>query len=614
MRKKTFLTKRAKYLLSKKSLLFVVSTIMLFFFSIFMSSDLTCQENDQPWSPVEIPGPEQHPPELLKLAAEFRSILGWGNGVPDFASIVKQQKEELHKYRARLDGLDTTDWSVHCRVDYLLLRSEMDALEFDLYVWRSTSRDPSFYVNQAISHVSQYLVGGRYLGMPQPMPYSKEKAEAILQALADTEKFLDQGRRNLNEIVPELADIALRHPGGGYYTEGVQLKYIKENYKKWAELTAKHFPSSHAKKLVPVAVKAAEHLLNFGQWLEENRENMTGKYYIDKEIYDWYLHHVCLMPFDCDQIRLLAEMERANSLSYFQFETHKNRHLPLIKPAETTKEYLAWDDETALILRRWYLAKGEDLLSDRDYMAEIRSEEGLYLPPFGFIAFPYDEKPGIFRILVVPADHWRAVNSNMGFRTDPAVLHGHEYWPGHYYEGQVWRNSPCPIRKHHHDRHHIGSWCYWHELLPVALDFPFVRGPRARELPYLNMLQRAERILTGLDLLTGKITTDEAFRLFQERIPPLGSGLGVTKEEAFEEMEGVIKRGLDHCVTGKFQIFRALADQKLQRKEKFSLKEFYDHFISLGPVPFSLLRWEILGLDDEMRKIQTPVRLSSILK
>jgi len=571
-------------------------------------------ESTKPWSPVEVPGPDKHPPELLKLTQEFRSLLGWGSGIPDYAGIVQKQKEQLPLFRARLDSLDITNWSVHCKVDYLLLRSEMDALEFDLYVWRPTSRNPSFYVDQAIANVRRHLVGGRYMGMPALMPYDKKRAKAILQALEETEKILSQGRKNLTEIVPELADIALRHPGGGYYTEGGQLKYSVENYKKWAEITAKHFPAEESKKLVPTAIKAAQYLVEFGRWLEQNRNNMPGKYFIEKETHDWYLRHVNLMPFDTDQIRLLAEMERARALSYLQFEMHKNRHLPKIEPAKTTKEYLAWDDETALILRRWYLENGEDLLSDRDYMAEIRSEEGLYLMPFGFIAFPYTEKPGVFRILVVPADHWRAVYSNMGFRTDPAVLHGHEYWPGHYYEGQVWRHSPCPIRQAHRDRHHIGSWCYWHEELPVALDFPFVRGPRGRELPYLPMLQRAERILTGSDLLLGKITPDEAFRLFQERNPPLGSGLGVTPEEAFEEMEGVLERGLDHCVTGKFQIFKALGDRKLQLKEKFSLKEFYDQFISLGPVPFSLLRWEILGLDDEVKMFFEPIRLSSVLK
>src|SRR4030043_1975329 len=423
MRKRDFSQKIAEKILVWSEISILITPLL----AVLAYLPLQGKENAKPWSPVEVPGPEKHPPELLKLTQEFRSLLGWGTGIPDYSAVIQRQKEQIPLFRARLDSLDITNWSVHCKVDYLLLRSEMDALEFDLYIWRPTSRNPSFYVDQAIENVRRHLVGGRFMGMPELMPYDRKRANAMLHALDETEKILSQGRKNLVEIVPELANIALRHPGGGYYTEGGQLKYIVENYKKWAEITAKHFPREESKKLVPTAIKAAEHLLEFGNWLEKSRNNMPGKYYIEKEIHDWYLRHVNLMPFDTDQLRFLAEMERARALSYFQFEIHKKIHLPKIEPAKTTEEYLAWDDETALILRRWYLENGEDLLSDREYMADVRSEEGLYLLPFGFIAFPYIEKPDVFRILVVPSDHWRAIYSNMGFRTDPAVLHGHEY-------------------------------------------------------------------------------------------------------------------------------------------------------------------------------------------
>ena len=84
-------------------------------------------------------------------------------------------------------------------------------------------------------------------------------------------------------------------------------------------------------------------------------------------------------------------MERARAISFLQFESHKNRHLPKIEPAKTYKQYLAWDDETALILRRWYV-EDQQILSDRDYMHDVRSEEGLYLMPFGLIAFPKESE------------------------------------------------------------------------------------------------------------------------------------------------------------------------------------------------------------------------------
>lgn len=580
---------------------------------------LTAEEQTSIWAPSEIvPGQDQHPPELLKLAEEFRAIRRPDARIPDYDSFIQKQKNLLPGFRTRLDAIDLSGWDMHLRIDYLLLRAEMDSLEFDLYVWRQTERNPSFYVNQAIGNVERLLTGGRRMGdNPVLMPYKKEHAQKILQALADTDKFLTPAKKHLSGFAPELADIALRHPGAGYYTEGGQLKYIIENYKKWAEVTAEYFPPEEAKKLVPAAIEAAERLLEFGRWLEENRDKMRGKYSVEKEAVNWYFRNVMLMPYTVDQILFMAKIERERAITYLQFELQKNRHLPKIKPAKTTREYLAWDDETSLILRRWYLENGENILGDQEYQSLIRSEEGYYLLPFGLIAFPKEAKPGVHRIVVVPADHWRAEYSNMGFRTDPAVLHGHEYWPGHTYEGKLHAHNPCPIRRGHRDGAHSEGWCFYNEEILCALDFPFIRGPRSRELVYTNMLQRAERRLLGLPLLLGEITPEEAFRSFMDRNPPLGSSLGVRPEEAYEEMEGFITSTgiLSHqCLVGKYQIFKLLADRKMQLKEDFVLKEFHDQFMKFGQIPISLLRWEMLGLDDEVKPLLKPERLSSILK
>lgn len=572
---------------------------------------------------------EQHPAELLRLAEEFRAIRGYGSrrwtpglesGIPDYAAIVQKQKEQLPIYRSRLDSLDPSSWSVHCRIDYLLLRSEMDKLEWELYVVRQTTRNPGFYVDQAIGNVGRHLTGGRIIGEnPALMPYPKERARAILKALDDTETFLEEGRKNLREIVPELAEATRRFPGGAWPTadeESGQIKNIVENYRKWAEITAGYFPLEEAPKLAPAAVRAAERLLEFGGWLEQNRARMTGKYYIGKDILDWYIRHIFLMPYNSDQLMLMADMERARALSSLQFEEQKNRDLPKIGPAKTTEEHLAWDEETVLKLRRWYLKDGEDILVDQDYQPLIRSEESVYLPPFGMLAFPSQSRPGISRVLVVPADHWMATQSSYGWYTDPGVLQGHEYWPGHIYQGKLNGHNPCPIRRSHGDSGHNEGWAFYNEELLVALDFPFVRGPRSRELVYLNMLQRAVRILIGVPLLSGEITPQEAFQLFRDMVPPLGSGLGVPREEAYMEVfKRVIWRGNDcfDAQTGKLQLLKLLADCKMQRKEKFNLKEFHEQLLKNGAIPYSLLRWEILGSDAEAKSFWKPIRLASLL-
>jgi len=192
--------------------------------------------------PIQVPGPEEHPPELVKLAAEFRAIRESSSaGLPDYAGEAARQKEAVPGFRRRLEALDTAGWSVHSQIDYLLLRSEMDALEFNLRVWRPTSRNPSFYVNQAIANVGRHLTGNRRF-RGEAMPYGRLRAQAILQGLTDTGKVLAQARTNLTEMVPALADVALRHPGGGYYTEGGELKYIARHYETWARRTAEFFP------------------------------------------------------------------------------------------------------------------------------------------------------------------------------------------------------------------------------------------------------------------------------------------------------------------------------------------------------------------------------------
>ncbi len=617
--------------LSRLALIRIFFSVLLALLGVLASSaSLSAPKTESTLEEQLAQAQEEHPQELLKLAEEFRAMRGYTGrrwepsahtSVPDYADLVEKQKGFLLQFRKRLDSLDPSNWSVHCKIDYLLLRSEMDKLEWELYVVRPTSRNPGFYVDQAISNVGRLLTGGRYMGEnPLLMPYTKERANAILKALNETEKILAQGRRNLIEIVPELAEATLRFPGSAWPTSGWengQLKDIVENYRRWAKITAEHFPRDEARELIPTAVKAAEHLRDFGNWLEQNRSHMTGKYFIGKELLDWYIHHVFLMPYNTDELLFMAEMERARALSYLQFELQKNRNLPKIGPAKTTEEYLAWDEETALTLRRWYLEKGENILVDQEYQPLIRSEESIYLPPFGMLAFPYKEKRGIFRVLVVPAEHWMATKSNYGWYTDPAVLQGHEYWPGHVYQRKLNSNNPCPIRRYHGDSAHEEGWAFYNEELLVALDFPFVRGPRARELVYINMLQRAVRILVGIPLLSGKIKPDEAVNLFQKMLPPLGSGLGIPREEAYMEVfKRIISRANDcfDAQTGKLQLFKFLADCKMCWNEKFDLKEFHALLLKYGAIPYSLLRWEALGLDDEANMFWKPIRLAAVIE
>jgi hypothetical protein len=552
-----------------------------------------------------------HPAGLTELAKEFEAWQSMPEGVPDYAALATRRLAELPAFRARLASFaDVRRWSPHAQVDYLLLRSEMDAAEFELRVLRPWSRSPVFYTEEAIGRVRRRLIAGRRV-RAGTVPYSREQAQAILKALDEVGAIVGQAPRHLTDAVPELADMAMKHPGGGYlidFEKSRGLPDIKRDMATWAEAMKPHLPEVEAGQIGDAAAKAADALYRFGEWIQQSRAKMTGSYVLGKDTFTWHLRRVLLVPYSADDLLLMAEMERARALSFFQFEQFKNRGLPTIGPAKTASEYLAWDDETSLLIRRFY----KELLTDPEYALPVRSSVGQFLPPFGEMYFPTRQEDAqngspehpSHRIVIYPVDHWKWRYSNMGFRTDPGILHMHEYYPGHYLEGELHRRNPCPLRARHRDPHHSQGWCFYNEEMPLMLDFQYLRGPRSREYVYINQLQRALRVTQSIQLLDGQLTMPQALDWLTTRLPPMGPSLGARPEEAFEETYPVIQRGTtDTCLVGKLQIYQLLADRRMQLGDAFDLKAFHDAIMGIGSIPIALLRWEMTGLDDQMATI-----------
>jgi hypothetical protein len=67
-------------------------------------------------------------------------------------------------------------------------------------------------------------------------------------------------------------------------------------------------------------------------------------------------------------------------------------------------------------------------------------------------------------------------------------------------------------------------------------------------------------------------------------------------------------------VTGKYLLERTLADYARQleaRGEELRLRDFFDRLNAIDSIPISLGRWELTGLDDEMRQLDEARRAGS---
>jgi len=56
-------------------------------------------------------------------------------------------------------------------------------------------------------------------------------------------------------------------------------------------------------------------------------------------------------------------------------------------------------------------------------------------------------------------------------------------------------------------------------------------------------------------------------------------------------------------LVGKIQIQKLIADYAHQQGKEFNLKKWWDEFHAAGLIPVSLIRWEMTGLDDEIKKL-----------
>jgi uncharacterized protein (DUF885 family) len=56
-------------------------------------------------------------------------------------------------------------------------------------------------------------------------------------------------------------------------------------------------------------------------------------------------------------------------------------------------------------------------------------------------------------------------------------------------------------------------------------------------------------------------------------------------------------------ITGKYQIEKLYAERAEMQGKAFSTKAFFDELNSYGMIPVSLIRWQMLGKDDEAQAL-----------
>jgi hypothetical protein len=477
---------------------------------------------------------------------------------------MQEQKGRLPELRARLDAIDTSGWPVARRIDWELVRAEMNGLDFDHRVLRPWARDPAFYSTVIDSESDTPLKEGPAMEgsielWRYTFPLAGAEAAALRARLQAIPRILEKARRNLVGDARDLWRLGIRAQRG----QSALLAGL-------AQTLAKGNPD-----LVPEADRARQAVDAFVAWLDQQLPAKTGPSGVGVADYDWYVRNVHLIPLSWQDELTLMQRELARATASLKLEEHRNRVLPPLEPPAGAAEWhLRAESGVDDFLR---FVREKQVFTVADYAAPaLRAHLGDYRPPEARDFFDEVEL------------------------RDPRVMRCHQV---HWIDKARMRQEPhpSPIRRvpslyNIWDSRAEGFATAMEELAMGA--GLFADSPRSRELVYIMVAQRAARAIAGLRLHSNEWSVEQAVRFASEKTPrgwfrPDGE-LVWFEQHLYLQQPGY---GTSY-LTGKALVDSLLAERARQQGDAFTLKGFLDDFFAAGLIPVSLIRWELTGEGD----------------
>ncbi|RPJ84861.1 MAG: DUF885 family protein, partial [Acidobacteria bacterium] len=360
---------------------------------------------------------------------------------------------------------------------------------------------------------------------------------------------------------------------------------------------APRFAPGDRDALLEAAPKAAKALDSYRDWLREGRPTMAGVVPIGKEKYDWMLRRILMMPFASDELVAMATEDWRRAEVFEAYENHRNAATAALSIAASIEEQQRRAVEADDKVRRFLVER--HILDVPDWMPRFRlAPLPDYLDVFSFGAeiqmfSPSDPTADFVRFIRPPTP-------DLGFwgrilATDPRPVVVHEGIPGHAFHLRLIDRHPNPIRRHHYDGGLVeGIGTYVEEML--LQQGLFDDEPELRRAIYQMLKLRALRVILDVNVSTGRFSIEDGARFLSANVP-------MDYPTAFEEANWAAATPGQNATyfAGKAAIMRLLVQTRQAEGDRFDLHDFHTRLWGAGGVPATLLRWEWLGQDADVR-------------
>lgn len=531
------------------------------------------------------------PADLRKLAADYYNwrnqnypvassdagLHTWDNKLTDYSlSAVLMRRLQVKETLAKVNGMQTANWSKDDRIDWLLFRAQLEGIAFFNRVIDFEGSDPQTYVNECSNGIFSLL--------KKEYDTPRNRALAATARLRQMPFVIEQGKSNLSKPVQLYAQLAID-----------SARSIDSLFTDSLMTLAKDVSPAERSELVKARDAALVSIHGYADWLEKRLPGMVPFKPMGEENYNYLLRNIYLLPLDAQEVAMLgqAELARYRALeswlpdpSLADPNPARSANIPKDQQA-FLKAYESREAEMIDFL------KSKNLVTLPSYLGrfEIRQLPEAFKPtsPGGFMNPPgvYDKDDSGFYFIPT----YNPQSKNFYIRAaieDPRPILGHEGIPGHFLQLSIANHLPNEIRRQHGDGIFVEGWALYGEEMLMRTGLYASNSPGAAQVLRLSRY-RAARIGVDVNLHTGRWTFDQAVNYFME------AG-GLDRESATGEAAGAAANPTQKItyMVGKWQIMRLLGKYRDKQGANFRLGQFHDDLIKNGSLPLSIVEWILL--------------------
>jgi len=482
------------------------------------------------------------------------------------------------EFSQKLKNLSKENWSLTDSVDYLLLHSAIERVNWELNVLKLPNRNPDFYVHQTLGAVFELLL--------IHSPIDKKRADNIIHRLNSIPSTIEHAKVNLTEPIAPFAEIALH-----------KLNNVRKRFYELRDALNKLFPpelNAQLNSAVELSVMAIE---DYVEWIKKQLPAMQTSFNVGRKGYEYFLKNVALIPYTPEELLFMGKQEWDRSVAFGIYEYDRNRYTAELELFSSAEEQIIAEQIGEESIRKFLEEK--NILTIPEWVNHykfVKTPE--HFAPLSLMGVN-DDLTSETRLDEDAVRYIREPSPNLGYFSlatakDPRPLILHEGIPGHYLQLVLSWSNTNPIRRRFFDSGPIEGIAFYVEELLLQYGL-LDESPKTREIIYSFMRLRALRVDVDINLALGNYTINDAGKYLAATVPmDLQTGIQEAGFFAYNPGQAITYQ------IGKIQIMKLISDAKILLGDTLDLKELHDYMMLNGNVPIALMRWEYLGLKDEI--------------